>query len=109
MAKVAGNDEKTEFSVIFRRILMVIALVGLLTAVVLLIIKNTSASSNQVESLTSLIDQQQGQQKAIIAKGYPVDEPNIIVDPFGVSPLTALIAFETPEKTARVNPLKLAR
>ena len=100
MAKVAGNDEKTEFSVIFRRILMVIALVGLLTAVVLLIIKNTSKSSNQVESLTSLIDKQESQQKAIIAKGYTVDEPNIIVDPYGISPLTALIAFETPEKTA---------
>ena len=106
MAKVAGNDEKTEFSVIFRRILMVIALVGLLTAVVLLIIKNTSTSSNQVESLTSLIDKQESQQKAIIAKGYTVDEPNIIVDPFGVSPLTALIAFETSEKISPTITIK---
>lgn len=100
MVKAKGIDKKIEPSVIIRRVLMVIVLLGLVAAALLLIIKNTSASSNQVEGLMSLIDQQQSQQKAIIAKGYTVDEPNIIVDPYGVSPLTALIAFETPEKVS---------
>ena len=30
--------------------------------------------------------------------GYTFDEPNIIVNPYGISPLTALILFETEEE-----------
>lgn len=100
MAKVAGNDKKTEFSVILRRTLTALALFGLLFAVLLLIVKNTSASPNAVDGVPSLVDQQKGQQKNLIAKGYTIDEPNIIVNPYGISPLTALIAFETSEKIA---------
>lgn len=45
----------------------------------------------------SLAAHQAELEKNIIAKGYTISEPNIILDPYDNSPLTAVIAFETEE------------
>ena len=41
----------------------------------------------------SLATRQAELEKNIIAKGYTISEPNIILDPYDNSPLTAVIAF----------------
>jgi len=46
-----------------------------------------------------IIDYQYELEKKFTSKGYTIDKPNIIVNPYEVSPLTALIIFETKDMT----------
>lgn len=45
----------------------------------------------------SIIEKQETLEKDFISEGYTIDNPNIIINPYGNSPLTALIIFETEE------------
>ena len=44
--------------------------------------------------------EQEELEKEFTSKGYTLDNPNIIVDPYHNSPLTALVIFETEEEVA---------
>ena len=46
-----------------------------------------------------MTETQQKIEESIRAKGYTIDNPNVILNPYGNSPLTALIAFETDKET----------
>ena len=52
----------------------------------------------------SMVTKQFEIEKEFTSKGYTIDEPNVILDPYKVSPLTALVIFETEtEVTPRVT------
>ena len=57
-------------------------------------------SSNKIElkSTSSLVAKQERIDKSFDTKGYTIDKPSVILDPYKVSPLTALILFETKSK-----------
>ena len=55
-----------------------------------------SANEKVEESKDTLISQQQ-KEVYMTPYGYSLDNPNIIVNPYDISPLTALILFETDE------------
>ena len=59
-------------------------------------------ASNKIElkSTSSLVTKQEGIEKSFDTKGYTIDKPSVILDPYKVSPLTALILFETKSKVS---------
>ena len=48
-----------------------------------------------MDSVVSLADRQHALEQNIIARGYTIDNPNVILNPYGTAPLSAVIAFET--------------
>ena len=54
----------------------------------------------EVDSVVSLIEEQQEFEDKIVSKGYTIEDPNVILNPYEISPLTALIAFETEEEVS---------
>ena len=59
-------------------------------------------SSNKIElkSTSSLVAKQERIEKSFDTKGYTIDKPSVILNPYKVSPLTALILFETKSKVS---------
>ncbi len=77
--------------------------IGLLCLVILLLLCYVgldlfSQNSMEVEQVVSLMDSQIEKEKEFQIKGYTLDKPNVIVNPYGNSPLTALVIFETDEE-----------
>lgn len=79
-----------------------IVVVLLLVLVVFIGLNIISQNDTEVESIISMIDSQIEKERKFTSKGYTLDSPNVIVNPYGNSPLTALIIFETSEE-AEVN------
>lgn len=80
-------------------ILSIILCVLLITAFVLdknELLNNTTL----VSSATSLIDSQKDVEDKFVTKGYTIDDPNVILNPYGNSPLSAVILFETKNKVS---------
>lgn len=59
-------------------------------------------SSNQetIEVVDSLIVAQAEKEKLFKTKNYDINNPNIIIDPYDNSPLSALVSFETKDKVS---------
>ena len=57
-------------------------------------------NTKEVTVVSSLIEKQEKLEKKFNTKGYTIEKPNIILDPYGNSPLTALILFETKDEVA---------
>lgn len=56
---------------------------------------NNTKNLNQVKSEQSLVHTQKNVEKQFKIEGYTIDNPNVIVNPYGNSPLTALVIFKT--------------
>lgn len=80
-----------------RKQIIIIGIAGILFLLlcigVVLEIKNTA--TEEVDRTVSLIETQIKQEKEFKVEGATIDEPNIYLNPYGISPLTALITFET--------------
>ena len=84
-----------------KKIILIALLVVIVLVVVLLFVLNSLATNNkEVEQTISLVDTQAELEKEFVSKGYTIDNPNIIVNPYEISPLTALVIFETEEEVA---------
>lgn len=57
-------------------------------------------NKESVEIATSLIQTQLEKEREFKTEGYKIDNPNIILNPYGNSPLTALIGFETENEVS---------
>lgn len=84
-----------------KNILMII--IGLLVVVLgivifLFVINNKATNDKLLEESKSLVSMQIEYEKEFKVEGYTIDEPNVILDPYKISPLTALILFETEEE-----------
>ena len=60
------------------------------------------SANTEVTTEENIVDIQNELQKEFKSYGYTIDNPNIILNPYEISPLTALIIFETP-KEEKVN------
>ena len=54
----------------------------------------------------SMINEQYETEEEFEIEGYTIDEPNVIVNPYGNSPLTALVIFETEDSVSPVITIK---
>ena len=76
--------------------------IGLLCLILLLLVCYVgldlfSQNHEEVEQVVSLMDSQMEKEKEFQIEGYTLDNPNVIVNPYGNSPLTALVIFQTDE------------
>lgn len=82
-----------------KKITLIISLIILLIILILAILfieyndKNTN--TKEIEVVSSLIEEQSKKEEDFTTKGYTIDNPNVILNPYGNSPLTAIILFET--------------
>lgn len=83
-----------------RIILIALLIVVVLVVVLLFVLNSLSNNSEEVEQTVSLVDTQVELEKNFESEGYTIDNPNIIVNPYEISPLTALVIFETEEEVA---------
>ena len=78
-------------------ILIIIAIIFIGIIITLLVLNNLSTAKEELIITKSLRSQQQELEKGFKSKEYTLENPNIIVDPYNNSPLTALVIFETEE------------
>ena len=76
-------------------VLVILVLIG-----VYLKLDDGNQNYAMVDSVCSLIEKQEKLESKFKVDGYTIDHPNVIVDPYGNSPLTALILFTTSTSTS---------
>lgn len=59
---------------------------------------NIVSANEKVFEVEDILTYQENKEKYLTPYGYTIDNPNIILNPYGISPLTALILFETEEE-----------
>ena len=92
-----------------RRVVIITAslsLLVLLPASSIFLLDRVSTSHKQVESARSIVDTQLEMEDELDLSGFTIENPKIIVNPYGKSPLTALIAFETESNVAPTVTIK---
>lgn len=87
---------KKKKRIIFLSIILIV-LIFIFTYVNL---EEKNKSTKEVKVVSSLIEKQEKREKSFKIKGYTVEKPNIILDPYQNSPLTALVLFETKNEVA---------
>ena len=73
----------------------IILIVALLIIVLFILFNGNNKNVDEVAISESLITSQYEKEKDFKIEGYTIDEPNVILNPYGNSPLSALILFET--------------
>lgn len=84
-----------------KKILWII-LIGLVVIfIVLAVISSFLFTANEkIETVQDMITEQSEKEKEIKSTGYTIDSPNVILNPYGNSPLTALVVFETEDEVS---------
>lgn len=88
---------KKRILAIIIQVLLLIIVAGLIVWVIF----GGNMNSKAVENVTSLVDEQVNKEADFKIDGYTIDNPNVIKNPYGKSPLTALVIFRT---TSSVSP-----
>ncbi len=83
-------------------ILIILGIAIVISIIGLLVLNNMSTAKEELKLTQSLRTKQQKLEKDFKSEGYTLEKPNIIVDPYDNSPLTALVIFET-EKSEKVK------
>ena len=81
-------------------ILVAIVLIIIAAPIILFILNNKVKNKTLLEDTKSLVTLQNDYEKDFNTNGYTIDNPNVILDPYKSSPLTALIMFETDESVS---------
>ncbi len=79
---------------------LIILVVVILAIILFILLNNNNQNVDEVAISESLITSQYNKEKDFKTDGYTVDNPNVILNPYGNSPLTALILFETNEEVS---------
>ena len=79
-------------------IILVVAIIVIIIAILFRLISLASSANNKVEYVSSLIENQRKVENKFTSEGYTFDNPNVILNPYGNSPLTALVIFETAKE-----------
>lgn len=74
-----------------------LSVVSLLSVGAWLFIGGLPVEAQFVESVKSLAEKQLKQEKALISTDFSADDPKIVVNPYGISPLSAVILFKTDQ------------
>ena len=75
-------------------------LVLVVLVVLFLKINDDYTNDVMVEEVVSMIQEQNEVESDFKVKGYTIDDANVILNPYGNSPLTAMIMFETKSKVS---------
>lgn len=86
--------KKIKIIVITLLIVLAIALITIIT------LNQISNNGKELKTKESLITKQEKIEKKFKTEGYTINKPNVILNPYGNSPLTALIMFETKNKVS---------
>lgn len=88
-----------------KEIRLIIILLLLLAGILVFVYFNEYDRNDKlVKENESLISLQEGYNDDLNAKGYTIDNPKVVIDPYKASPLTAMVMFETKESTeVKVN------
>ncbi len=65
---------------------------------IVLFLHDQNSNQKEVIRILSLTENQTKKESKFKSKGYTLEKPNIILNPYGISPLTALIIFETEDE-----------
>ena len=83
-----------------KEIRLIIILLLLLAGILVFVYLNEYDRNDKlVKENESLISLQEGYNDNLNAKGYTIDNPKVVIDPYKASPLTAMVMFETKEST----------
>lgn len=91
------NKKKIKFTKTHRIILIIILII---LGVILIKVNSRYTNNIEVENSISMINEQYEKESEFDIDGYTIDNPNVILNPYGNSPLTALIIFETNTKAS---------
>ena len=83
-------------------LLFAVILVVVLLVISVFLYNKVATNTKKVNEEKSMIEKQEEVEKTIVTKGYTLDNPNVILNPYGNSPLTALIIFDTKEAVSPV-------
>ena len=79
-------------------ILIIIVILLVLIFEGIFIYNHQFVNTKELAVTESLITKQAKYEEELITKGYTIDNPNVVLDPYHNSPLTALVMFETEEE-----------
>ena len=80
-----------------KKILIISIFILILTLTTTIGYKVVSANT-RIDEVEDIIDYQEKKENYLTHYNYTLDNPNIILNPYGNSPLTALIIFETDKE-----------
>lgn len=83
-----------------KKILLTIFIFIILLVISLIILNRLNTNTKLIETKKSLISLQNEYEKDFSISNYTIENPNVILDPYKSSPLTALILFETNDNVA---------
>src|SRR5574344_757298 len=81
-------------------ILSIILLIIISVSIIGIFINKKTTNKDKLEVTSSLVSEQVSREREFVIKGYTIDDPNIILDPYKSSPLTALVLFETDDNVS---------
>ena len=79
-------------------IILVLAVIVIATAILFRLVSLASEGENEVKYVSALIENQANVEDTFESEGYTLETPNVILNPYGNSPLTALVIFETKQE-----------
>ena len=95
---MSKKKEKKQNKNLKKIIVIILAIIIIASIIGLLILNNISTARGELKLTLSLRSEQQELEEGFTSEGYTLDNPNVIVDPYNNSPLTALVIFETAKK-----------
>ena len=81
-----------------KKIIISLISIIILTIPLFILVQNNLENSDEITAKESLITYQSNLEEKFKIDGYTIDNPNIILDPYDASPLTALVLFETNDE-----------
>ena len=81
-----------------KKIIISLISIIILTIPLFILVQNNLENSDEITAKESLVTYQSNLEKKFKIDGYTIDNPNIILDPYDASPLTALVLFETDDE-----------
>lgn len=83
-----------------KTVIVLVAAVVVVIIAVFRIFGMQTEGENEVENVVSLMEKQIQDENKLEISGYTLDDPNVVLNPYEISPLTALVIFETDEEVS---------
>ena len=95
MTKKNTNKKNTKKIIILILIILILIIGG-----ILIFISSKNINNKEVDLTLSMITEQEEAEKEITIDNHTIDDPKVILNPYGNSPLTALILFKTDSEVS---------
>ena len=95
MTKKNTNKKNTKKIIIIILIILILIIGG-----ILIFISSKNINNKEVDITLSMITEQEEAEKEITIDNHTIDDPKVILNPYGNSPLTALILFKTDSEVS---------